>query len=40
MTWQRDGEWYNFRANPRRVLATVDEATYTGGEMGSDHPIV
>ena len=22
-----------------RVLATVDEATYTGGTMGGDHPI-
>ena len=41
-TWQWDDEWYNFGANPRgrvRVLATVDEATYTGGEMGHDHPI-
>jgi type 1 glutamine amidotransferase len=41
-TWQWDDEWYNFRANPRgrvRVLATVDEATYGGGEMGRDHPI-
>jgi uncharacterized protein len=41
-TWQWDDEWYNFRANPRgrvRVLATVDEATYDGGEMGRDHPI-
>ncbi len=41
-TWQWDDEWYNFRANPRgrvRVLATVDEATYTGGTMGRDHPI-
>ena len=41
-TWQWDDEWYNFRTNPRgrvRVLATVDEATYSGGQMGSDHPI-
>jgi type 1 glutamine amidotransferase len=41
-SWQWDDEWYSFRGNPRgrvRVLATVDEATYTGGEMGSDHPI-
>jgi uncharacterized protein len=41
-TWQWDDEWYNFRLSPRgrvRVLATVDEATYSGGEMGSDHPI-
>jgi cytochrome c len=37
-------EWYNFRANPRplvRVLATLDETTYSPGEgaMGADHPI-
>jgi type 1 glutamine amidotransferase len=40
--WVRVDEWYNFRANPRsrvRVLATVDESTYTGGTMGADHPI-
>jgi type 1 glutamine amidotransferase len=39
---ERIDEWYNFRANPRgtvHVLATVDEATYSGGKMGSDHPI-
>jgi type 1 glutamine amidotransferase len=41
-TWEWDDEWYNFRANPRgrvRVLARVDEATYTGGAMGRDHPV-
>jgi cytochrome c len=40
--WQRSDEWYDFRANPRgrvRVLATVDESTYSGGGMGTDHPI-
>ena len=40
--WERTDEWYDFRANPRgqvRVLATVAESTYTGGEMGADHPI-
>jgi type 1 glutamine amidotransferase len=40
--WQRSDEWYDFRVNPRdrvRVLATVDESTYTGGGMGTDHPI-
>ncbi|HUC83677.1 MAG TPA: ThuA domain-containing protein, partial [Candidatus Acidoferrales bacterium] len=40
--WQRTDEWYNFTGTPRgctRVLATVDESTYTGGEMGPDHPI-
>ena len=40
--WNRTDEWYNFRANPRghvHVLAAVDEASYSGGEMGADHPI-
>ena len=40
--WDRTDEWYNFRSNPRarvHVLATADEATYSGGEMGADHPI-
>ena len=41
--WVRDDEWYNFRTNPRetadmRVLATLDESTYSGGTMG-DHPV-
>lgn len=39
--WVRRDEWYNFRTNPRanvRVLARLDEATYSGGTMG-DHPI-
>jgi cytochrome c len=41
--WERTDEWYNFRSNPRgvvRVLATLDETTYSGGTMGADHPIV
>jgi type 1 glutamine amidotransferase len=41
--WRRTEEWYNFTGTPRgcaRVLATVDEATYAGGSMGRDHPIV
>lgn len=41
--WERTDEWYNFRSNPRgavQVLATLDEATYSGGAMGADHPIV
>ena len=40
--WLRRDEWYNFRSNPRgnvHVLATLDEATYSGGNMGFDHPI-
>ncbi|MEV7289328.1 ThuA domain-containing protein [Streptomyces sp. NPDC093252] len=41
-TWTRTDEWYNYRANPRpsvHVLQTLDESTYSGGSMGSDHPI-
>ncbi|MGH9366198.1 MAG: ThuA domain-containing protein [Thermoanaerobaculia bacterium] len=40
--WARADEWYNFASNPRgkvHVLATLDEATYSGGSMGADHPI-
>jgi cytochrome c len=40
--WERTDEWYDFATNPRgrvRVLATVDESTYTGAGMGADHPI-
>ena len=43
LLWERTDEWYNFRSNPRgtvQVLATLDEATYSGGAMGADHPIV
>ena len=41
-TWHRTDEWYDFVSNPRpevHVLATLDESTYAGGLMGSDHPI-
>jgi len=41
--WERTDEWYDFKTNPRgrvRVLATLDESTYSGGGMGGDHPIV
>ena len=40
--WIRTDEWYDYRANPRgsvHVLATLDERTYQGGQMGADHPI-
>jgi type 1 glutamine amidotransferase len=40
-TWTRTDEWYDFRTNPRanaRVLATLDESSYSGGSMGADHP--
>ncbi|MEU9332524.1 ThuA domain-containing protein [Streptomyces sp. NPDC048290] len=41
-TWERTDEWYNYRTNPReqaKVLATLDETTYQGGNMKGDHPI-
>ena len=41
-TWLRTDEWYDTTPNPRsssHVLATVDEATYSGATMGGDHPI-
>ncbi len=40
-TWVRTDEWYNYRTNPRstaRVLANLDESSYSGGGMGADHP--
>ena len=40
--WGRTDEWFDFRSDPRgsvRVLATLDESTYSGGTMGPDHPI-
>jgi len=42
-TWMRTDEWYDFQTNPRpnvTVLVTIDESTYQGGTMGSDHPLV
>lgn len=35
-------EWYNFQNDPSAVvdvLLTIDETTYSGGTMGSSHPI-
>jgi type 1 glutamine amidotransferase len=41
--WNRFDEWYDFQSNPRSrgvtVLLRLDEASYPGGQMGSDHPI-
>jgi uncharacterized protein len=40
--WRVTDEFYNFRRTPRprvKVIATLDERTYRGGEMGADHPI-
>ena len=39
--WTRTDEWYNYRTNPRslvNVLLRLDENSYTGGNMGDDHP--
>ena len=41
-TWTRTDEWYDFQSNPRsnvNVLLSLDENSYSGGEMGNDHPI-
>lgn len=39
--WERTDEWYDWKALPQgvRVLARVDESTYSGGKMGPDHPV-
>jgi PKD repeat protein/type 1 glutamine amidotransferase len=42
LRWQHEDAYYNFADNVRgfsHVLATVDESTYEGGEMGLDHPV-
>jgi cytochrome c len=41
--FDRIDEWYNFQSQPGSnvtILATLDESTYEGGNMGSPHPIV
>jgi uncharacterized protein len=41
--FERYDEWYNFQSLPDTnvtILATVDESTYEGGNMGEPHPIV
>ncbi|HLL22664.1 MAG TPA: ThuA domain-containing protein [Kofleriaceae bacterium] len=42
--WVAADEWYNFSSSPAavdgvRVLANLDETTYTGGSMGTSHAI-
>ncbi len=40
--WTRRDEWYSYRTNPRgrvHVLATLADESFSGGEMGDDHPI-
>ena len=40
-TWIVTDEWYNFKdlSDNIKVLLTVDESTYPGGEMPEHHPI-
>jgi type 1 glutamine amidotransferase len=43
--WDATDEWYDFGSNARAVpgvtiLATIDEASYTGGSTGADHPMI
>jgi uncharacterized protein len=41
--WTRRDEWYDFRAAPppeAKVLVTIDEKSYSGGQMGDVHPMV
>jgi type 1 glutamine amidotransferase len=40
--WKRTDEWYTYRLSPRKgvtVLASLDEASFSGGGMNGDHPI-
>ena len=39
--WKRFDEWYNFKKlnEDVKVLLTIDESTYEGGQNGKDHPM-
>ena len=40
--WTRTDEWYSFRTQPPQdasVLLNLDEASYSGGTMGTTHPV-
>jgi cytochrome c len=39
--WERSDEWYNYKNINAglKVVATLDEDSYEGGENGKDHPI-
>lgn len=39
--WERTDEWYNYKNinADLKVIATLDEDSYEGGENGKDHPI-
>lgn len=42
-SFERFDEWYDFQTHPGpdvTILATLDETSYEGGEMGDPHPIV
>lgn len=42
-SFERFDEWYNFESLPRpevTILATVNESSYQGGNMGDPHPVV
>ncbi|MFC5290538.1 ThuA domain-containing protein [Actinokineospora guangxiensis] len=42
-TWSRYDEWYSYQSNPRgnvKVLAALDETSYTPTDPSGDHPIV
>jgi cytochrome c len=40
--WKRFDELYNYKSFAKgiKVLATLDESTYTGGENGANHPFI
>ncbi|MFN5478878.1 MAG: ThuA domain-containing protein [Chitinophagaceae bacterium] len=40
-TWERVDEWYNFKKVPDhvKVLISIDETSYQGGENGANHPM-
>lgn len=41
--WERTDEWYNFKTPPTeqevKVLISIDESSYQGGENGAYHPM-
>ncbi len=39
--WKRTDEWYNFKSLNKdvKVLMTIDESSYKGGNHGKDHPM-
>ena len=41
--WKRKDEWYDYKVSPRgkvQVLASLDQSSYKGSKMASDHPIM